>query len=225
MTAAELRAVRREEVAGRWRALRSRLDAITRDWSHDVGVVAVTKGFDGSAIDAACAVGLDVIGENYAQQILAKRDAIERLRPDVHFIGHLQSNKVRQLTDLVTVWGTLDRNSVVDEVAKRCSGARVRLQVNTTGEAQKAGVAPDRLPALLDRANERGLVVEGLMTVGPTDAAPDAARAAFVRLRSLVDELGLEVCSMGMTHDMDVAVEEGSTEIRVGTALFGPRPG
>ena len=123
----ELRAVDPAEVEVRWRDLCTRLEAIPRRWAHDVGVVAVTKGFDGSAIEAACAVGADAIGENYAQQILAKRDPIERLGPEVHFIGHLQSNKVRQLTDLVTVWGTLDRDSVVDEVAKqaRAWGARV----------------------------------------------------------------------------------------------------
>jgi pyridoxal phosphate enzyme (YggS family) len=216
----ELRPVDPGDVARRWHELRERLDALAGDRSPEVGVVAVTKGFDASAIEAACAVGAEVIGENYAQQILAKRDAIERLRPDVHFIGHLQSNKVRQLTDLVTVWGTLDRN----EVAKRCPGARVRLQVNTTGEAQKAGVAPEQLSALLERAGERGLTVEGLMTVGPTGGTPDAARPAFARLRALVDRFGLEVCSMGMTHDLEVAIEEGSTEIRVGTALFGARP-
>lgn len=220
----ELRPVDPDHVARRWHELRARLDALVGDRSSEVAVVAVTKGFDGSAIEAACAVGAEVIGENYAQQILAKRDAIERLRPEVHFIGHLQSNKVRQLTDLVTVWGTLDRNSVVDEVAKRCPGARVRLQVNTTGEAQKAGVAPEQLSALLERAGDRGLTVEGLMTVGPTGGTPDAARPAFARLRALVDRFGLEVCSMGMTHDLEVAIEEGSTEIRVGTALFGARP-
>lgn len=221
---AELRSVDPGEVARRWHDLRRQVDGIERPGGQHVAIVAVTKGFDGSAIAAAQAVGATVIGENYAQQILAKRDTIEQLRPELHFIGHLQSNKVRQLTDLVTVWGTLDRESVVDEVAKRCPGARVRLQVNTTGEEQKAGVAAAAVRRLFDRAGERGLTIEGLMTVGPTDAPAEAARPAFARLRSLVDDLGLEVCSMGMTHDMHVAIEEGSTEIRVGTALFGPRP-
>jgi len=220
----ELAPVELEQVRRRWDDVTARVAACRRPWMHDVAIVAVTKGFDQSAIAAAADVGASAIGENYAQQILAKRDVIEALRPEVHFIGHLQSNKVRQLTGLVTVWASLDRRSVVDEVAKRAPAARVRLQVNTTGEDQKAGVEPDELSGLLHRARERGLEVEGLMTIGPTDAPPEAARPAFARLRALVDEHGLEVCSMGMTHDLEIGLEEGSTEVRVGTALFGPRP-
>ncbi len=205
-------------------ALRASIATIGRRFSHPVRIVAVTKGFDRTAVDAAAAAHCDAIGENYAQEILAKHDALEHSGVPVHFIGHLQSNKIRQLVDLVSIWSTVDRDSLIDELAKRAPGAAIRLQVNTTGEAQKGGCAVDEVGGLIERARERGLRVEGLMTIGPTAASPEAARPGFASLRRLVDEFGLDECSMGMTADLTVAVEEGSTEIRVGTLLFGPRP-
>ena len=205
-------------------ALRDRIESIERPSSHDVRIVAVTKGFDRRAVEAATAAQCTAIGENYAQEILSKREALARSGADVHFIGHLQSNKVRQLVDLVSVWSTVDRASLVDELAKRSPGATIRLQVNLTHEPQKAGCEPERLAGLLDRATDRGLRVEGLMTIGPTGADPEAARPVFAALRRLVDEYRLTECSMGMSADLAVAVEEGATEVRVGTALFGPRP-
>lgn len=205
-------------------ALRDRIARIDRRWIHPVRIVAVTKGFDRRAVDAAAAAHCDAIGENYAQEILAKRDALERSGTDVYFIGHLQSNKIRQLVGLISVWSTIDRGSLIDELTKRAPGAAIRLQVNTTGEAQKGGCTPGEVGELIARAGAGGLRVEGLMTVGPTGAPPEAARPGFRALRRLVDEFDLDECSMGMTADLEVAVEEGSTEIRVGTLLFGPRP-
>lgn len=213
-----------EEVRARLRGLRDRIDGVERPWTHRVGVVGVTKGFGVEAVAAAVAAGCDAIGENYAQELLDKRDAIERLGPEVHFIGRLQRNKVRQLVDIVDVWCSLDRASAVDEVAKRAPGGRVLIQVDTTGDPGKGGCEVADTAALVDRATEQGLIVRGLMTVGPTGGDSEAARPGFRRVRSLVDELGLDECSMGMSGDLVVAVEEGSTEIRVGTALFGPRP-
>ncbi|MGB7877230.1 MAG: YggS family pyridoxal phosphate-dependent enzyme [Ilumatobacteraceae bacterium] len=211
-------------VAQRLEAIRGRIDAVARSFDHDVEVVAVTKGFDDWAIEAAIDAGCRVIGENYAQELLAKRAVVERLGPRVQFIGRLQSNKVRQLVDVVDVWASLDRPSVVDEVAKRAPGARGLIQVDTTGDPAKGGCSVEETAALVERAVSAGLVVDGLMTVGPTGGSPEAARSGFRLVRRLVDELGLTVCSMGMTGDLAVAVEEGSTQVRVGTALFGPRP-
>ena len=211
-------------VHARVRELRGRIDAVERPWNHPVAVVGVTKGFGPEAIDAAVAGGCDAIGENYAQELLDKRRTIERLRPEVHFIGQLQRNKVRQLVGLVDVWCSLDRASVVDEVAKRAPGARVLVQVDTTGDPAKGGCGLDDTASLVARAIEHGLVVEGLMTVGPTGRDIEAARPGFRLVRSLVDHLRLAECSMGMSADLAVAVEEGSTQVRVGTALFGERP-
>ena len=204
--------------------LRERIGHVTRAWDHRVAVVGVTKGFGDDAVAAAVAAGCDAIGENYAQELLDKREAIERLEPEVHFIGRLQRNKVRQLVGIVDVWCSLDRVSVIDEVAKRAPGAHVLIQVDTSGDPGKGGCEVGEVSTMVDRATAGGLTVRGLMTVGPTGADAEAARPGFRQVRSLVDDLGLAVCSMGMSDDLVVAVEEGSTEVRVGTALFGRRP-
>ena len=172
----------------------------------------------------AAAAGCRAVGENYAQELLAKREAIVRSGVEVHFVGRLQSNKVRQLAGVVDLWSSLDRTSVVDEVARRDPGARVLVQVDPARDAGKGGCPLDEVSDLVERARARGLRVDGLMTVGPTGASPEAARPGFRRVRELVDELGLPVCSMGMSGDLHVAVEEGTTQVRVGTGLFGPRP-
>jgi pyridoxal phosphate enzyme (YggS family) len=212
-----------EDVRLRLRGLRDLIDGVERSWTHRVAVVGVTKGFGVDAVTAAVAAGCDAIGENYAQELLDKRAVIERLGPEVHFIGRLQRNKVRQLAGIVDVWCSLDRASAIDEVAKRAPGGRVLIQVDTTGDPGKGGCDVGETAALVDRATERGLIVRGLMTVGPTGGDGEAARPGFRRVRGLVDELGLDECSMGMSGDLVVAVEEGSTEVRIGTALFGPR--
>ena len=212
-----------EEVVIRVAALRERVDVVDRPWTHRVGIVGVTKGFGAEAIDAAVTAGCDAIGENYAQEVLEKRATLERLRPEVQFLGRLQRNKVRQLVGLVDVWCSLDRAAVIDEVAKRSPGARILVQVDTTGDPAKGGCDVDETAALVDRAIGQGLMVDGLMTVGPTGCDSEAARVGFRRVRALVDQLDLVVCSMGMTDDLDVAVQEGSTQVRVGTALFGAR--
>ncbi len=205
-------------------AVRRRIAAVERSSTDPVGLVGVTKGFGAWAIEAAVESGCDAIGESYAQELVAKRDTVERLRPEVHFIGRLQRNKVRQLVGLVDVWCSLDRPSVIDEVAKRAPGARVLVQVDTTGDPAKGGCTVEDVPLYVERARAAGLDVVGLMTVGPTGAPPEHARAGFRLVRHLVDRLGLMVCSMGMSGDLEVAVQEGATEVRLGTALFGERP-
>lgn len=211
-------------VAANVAAVRERIDRIDRPFTHPVEIVAVTKGFDAAAVSAAVAAGCWAIGENYAQELLTKRATVDALGASVHFIGRLQSNKVRLVADVVDVWETLDRPSVVAEVAKRAPGARVMVQVNTTGEADKGGCPPDDVAQLVDLARSAGLVVDGLMTVGPTDRPPAEARPGFELVRALVEQMGLASCSMGMSADLDVAVTAGATHVRLGSVLFGPRP-
>jgi pyridoxal phosphate enzyme (YggS family) len=198
--------------------LRSR---IVRAGGTDVEVVAVTKTFGADAIEAALAAGCRAIGENYAQELLAKRAAAAAA--EVHFIGQLQTNKVRQIAGVVDVYETVDRAKLANEIAKRDPGARVLIQVDTTGELGKGGVPISDLDPLVDHVRSLDLDLIGLMTVGPTEGGPAAAAPGFRQVRAAVDRLGLTVCSMGMTADLDVAVAEGSTQVRVGTALFGPR--
>ncbi|MCU1344518.1 MAG: hypothetical protein JWL70_784 [Acidimicrobiia bacterium] len=188
---------------------------------RDVTVMAVTKGFGADAIAAARGAGLADLGESYAQELLERRSALAGAR--VHFIGRLQSNKVRSMASLVSVWQSVDRAGIAAEVARRAPGAQVMVQVNVSDEATKGGCAPADTVGLVSQCRDLGLAVQGLMAVG-SSAGPDAARAGFALLRSQVDDLGLEQCSMGMSGDLEIAVQEGATMVRIGSALFGPRP-
>jgi PLP dependent protein len=186
-----------------------------------VTIVAVTKGFGRDAIDAARAAGLTEIGENYAQDVVAKRDALVGLH--LHFIGRLQKNKVRAIATVVACWQSVDRLALGEEIARRAPGARVLVQVNVSEESSKGGCPPDDAPDLVARLRALGLEVAGLMTVGRT-GPPSEARPGFAVLRALADRLGLVERSMGMSDDLDIAVAEGATIVRVGSALFGARP-
>jgi pyridoxal phosphate enzyme (YggS family) len=212
--------IERAAVAERLVAVRERVAAAGGD---GVRVVAVTKGFPVEAIAAARDAGADAIGENYAQELLAKLAQLTGARPELHFIGRLQSRKVRPLAGVVDLWQSIDRPSLVDELARRRPGAHLLVQVNVSDEPSKGGCDPRDVAALVAQARAAGLQVDGLMAVGRT-GPPAEARSGFARLRRMVDELGLHECSMGMTDDLDVAVAEGATMVRVGSALFGERP-
>jgi pyridoxal phosphate enzyme (YggS family) len=187
-----------------------------------VSLVAVTKSFGIDALRAATDAGCDGVGENYAQELLEKL-TIGLPSIDVHFIGALQSNKVRLLAGHIALWQSVDRDSVVDELGRRAPGTSILIQVDTTQESSKGGVPPARLDALRLRAESRGLVVKGLMTIGPTDGTQQECEKSFAVLRHLVDEQGLSVCSMGMSSDYPIAVACGSSMVRVGSGLFGDR--
>jgi pyridoxal phosphate enzyme (YggS family) len=186
-----------------------------------VGVLAVTKGVPPEAVAEALAAGCRTIGENYAQELVAKRDVLATA--EVHFIGQLQTNKVRQVAGLVSVYETVDRPRLAAEIARRAPGAAVLIQVDTSDEPGKGGCPPGELDALADTVGGLGLDLRGLMTVGPTSGGPEASRPGFRLVRAAVDRLGLTVCSMGMSDDLDVAVAEGTTQVRIGTAIFGVR--
>lgn len=188
-----------------------------------VEVLAVTKGHPVAVVEAAANVGLRAVGENYAQELVAKFGG-RSFDLAVHFIGQLQTNKVRQIVDLVDVYETLDRPALTIELAKRAPGAHVLVQVNTTGETTKGGCVPGETESLVTQAASAGLAVDGLMTVGPTVGGPEAARSGFRLVRGLCDKLRLATCSMGMSDDFVVAVQEGSTRVRLGSVLFGMRP-
>lgn len=189
---------------------------------EEVRIVAVTKGFAAEAVTAAVAAGLVDCGENFAQSLLGKAPAAP---PEVrwHFLGPVQRNKVKGLAPLVHLWHGIDRLAAGEAVARRAPGAAVLVQVNLTGDPARPGSAWAEAAALVDGLRSLGLDVLGLMGV----AAPDRveARAQFRRLAALAGDLGLAELSMGMSGDLEVAVEEGATLVRVGTALFGARPG
>lgn len=189
----------------------------------DVTVVAVTKGFGVDAVVAALASGLVDVGENYAQELLGKVADLPPGELRWHFLGRLQRNKVKALAPHVHLWQSVDRLELGVEIARRAPGAGVLVQVNLSGQPQKGGCAWGELDALVAGLAEAGLRVRGLMGVGP-EGAPEDARPGFRRLVEAAERLGLPERSIGMTADLEVAVQEGSTMVRVGRDLFGPRP-
>ena len=206
-------------------------DRITRAGGIGVGIVAVTKTFGIDAWSDAKFAGCEAVGENYAQELIAKSQQVDPAkRLPVHFIGQLQTNKIKSLFDIVDVWQSVDRASVVTELVKRqmartsAGRCEILVQVNTTSEMDKGGCDPTEVETLVEQARKGGLDVTGLMTVGPTDMDSGKTRAAFRLLKQMASDLGVEQLSMGMTADVEIAVEEGSTLVRVGTALFGQRP-
>ena len=215
-------------VAARAATVRDRI--ASAGGGSDVQLLAVTKGFGVDAVAAAWSAGLVEVGENYAQELLDKvvelgAGPIDGHRVEVawHFIGRLQRNKVRHLAAVVALWQTVDRAELAAEIAKRAPGAAVLVQLNLSGEAQKAGCPPTEAPTLVARAVELGLDVRGLMGVAPA-GPPEQARPGFRQLVELADRLDLPVRSIGMSADLEVAVQEGSTMVRVGRDLFGERP-
>lgn len=208
-------------VAERYGRIVERIETLAA--GRAVRVVAVTKGFGADAVRAALGCGLHEVGENYAQELLAKAVELPGAQIRWHFLGRLQRNKVRRLAPVVAVWESVDRVELVDEIARRCPGATVHIQANLSGEPQKGGADLDAVPDLVERARGAGLDVVGLMGVGPA-GEPEAARPAFRALVALADDLEIPVRSIGMSNDLDVALEEGATEVRLGTALFGSRP-
>jgi len=219
--------VRPEDVAGRLGAVRERVaDAAGRAAGRAgrpasaVRLVVVTKGVPPPVMQAAFDAGATEFGENRAQELLAKAPEL-RGRPTWHFIGRLQRNKVPGLAPLVDLWQSVDRLELGRAIAGRAPGAAVLAEVNVADDPAKAGVAPDEAPALVDGLRSVGLAVDGLMTVPAAGRDP---RPAFAALAALADRLGLPEVSMGMSDDFEVAVEEGATIVRVGRAIFGPRP-
>lgn len=210
-----------EEVGPRLEAVRARIAAAGGDLDR-VRIVAVTKGQPPEAAATALALGLLDLGESYAQELVPKAAALAGRGARWHFVGRLQRNKVRLVAPHVHLWQSVDRLPLAAEVARRAPGARVLVQVNASGVEHQGGCPPAEVPTLVDRCRDLGLAVEGLMAIGPqgTDAE---VRAAFRRVRELADRLDLPERSMGMSGDLEQAVAEGATIVRIGTALFGPR--
>lgn len=214
-----------ERVAQAAAAIRARVRAAGGD-PDQVTLLAVTKGQPLAAVEAALAVGLVDIGESYAQELVAKADVLAEAGsgpvPRWHFIGHLQRNKVRHIAPFVHLWQSVDRLSLAAEIAQRAPGAAVLVQVNVSGAEQQGGCPPERVAAIVEGCADLGLEVRGLMAIG-VQGTDDEVRAGFRIVRGLADQLALPERSMGMSADLEAAVAEGATMIRVGTALFGPR--
>ncbi len=190
----------------------------------DVRLIAVTKVFPASAIRDAYELGVRDFGENYVQEFEGKAPSIADLKDArIHLIGHLQSNKSRRAAELFQVIQTVDSA----KLARRLDEAghlEVMIEVKLSDEPSKWGAAPDDVPAIVEACRAApNLQLLGLMTVPPWSEEAELSRPYFARLRKLAAAHGLPQLSMGMSNDMEIAIEEGATCVRVGTALFGRR--
>lgn len=198
---------------------------------QDITLVAVSKTMPASDVREAYAAGHRIFGENYAQEIAEKAELLHDLADlQFHFIGRLQRNKVRDVAPTGALIETVDSLRLADEIAKHGTfGGKPRpvfIQVNVAKEAQKSGCLPEELKALVAHVRAiKSLSLRGLMTIPPHDESPEASRPHFRALRLLAHEhVGADAClSMGMSADLEVAIEEGATHVRVGTAIFGAR--
>jgi pyridoxal phosphate enzyme (YggS family) len=213
--------------------VRDRIERACARAARDPGsvqLVAVSKGHPDAAIRAAYAAGLRVFGENYAQELERKASALTDLQEiKWRFIGHLQRNKIKLVERARATVDTVDSSRLAEAISARAvaggNEVEVLLEVNVGGEAQKSGCAPADLAALVEAVRALpGIRLRGLMTIAPHFENPEDTRPCFAVLRELGKAHGLPELSMGMTADLEQAVEEGATMVRIGTAIFGPRP-
>ena len=216
-----------DTIAARWAVVRARVDAACLRAGRapsEVTVVAVSKRHPASAIREAIAAGVRDLGENYVQELVAKRAEVPTA-DDVrwHFIGRLQRNKARQIAGQVALVHAVDSVELAVELGKRASGGvqPILLAVNAAGEATKGGAAVAEVAGLAAAvAGVTGVRLDGLMTMPPPDQDPRPVFETVARLRA---ELGLPVLSMGMSDDFEAAIACGATHVRIGTAIFGRR--
>jgi len=191
-----------------------------------ITLIAVTKKFGPEVIGEAYSLGLRVFGENYVQEFAEKLPAVQSLADaQFHLIGHLQSNKARLAAELFRVVETVDSEKLARRLNEVGKPVEVMIEVKLSEEGSKAGAAAEDLPGLIAAIRAcPNLDLTGLMTMPPWNPDPETTRPYFRRLAELARAHELPKLSMGMSHDLEAAIEEGATHIRVGTALFGPRP-
>lgn len=202
----------------------------------EITLLAVSKTFPAERVAEVVHNGVTDIGENYVQELLRKKTSLNDDRIRWHFIGHLQSNKVKQIIDWIYLIHAVDTESLAVEVDRRAKAAHrtvdILLEVNTTGEQSKYGLQPERTVAFVRQLGPLGNIrICGLMTIGPFLPDPEGSRPMFRQLRELRDEISrlhqpnvsMKHLSMGMTGDFEIAIDEGATILRIGTAIFGSR--
>jgi len=227
------------DVEANYQSILARISVAAAESGRDargVRLLAASKSQSIDAIRVALAAGVVLIGENYVQEATEKRNQLAEAKAEWHMIGHLQRNKAKLAVQLFDVIESLDNLALARELdkeaGKRNKIARAFIEVNLAGEESKTGIAKGEVARLLEQISNLAQVrVEGLMTVPPFREDLEAVRSYFRELRELRDSLNslnlpnvqLNELSMGMSHDFTVAIEEGATIVRVGTALFGPR--
>ena len=223
-----------ENLAEVWERICQAIQKSGRD-PDSVHLVAVSKQVGMAQIKEARIAGAVIFGENKIQDAVPKVDQMGSEGISWHFIGHLQKNKVKFLGEHFDLIHSVDSLELAEKIAAQCQTENrvqsVLLQVNVSGETAKFGMEPGELEKqMVAFSRLKGIRVEGLMTIPPYHPNPENSRKHFSRLRGFRDQcekqnrLSLHKLSMGMTNDFEVAVEEGATLVRVGTAIFGPRP-
>jgi hypothetical protein len=203
---------------------------------EEVTLVAVTKTFGSDMMKEAVDAGQIDFGENYVQELNEKREDLRNLNVRWHFIGHLQTNKVKYIAEYVHLIQTVDNVRIAEEIQKRAQMHSriidILVEVHTTSEATKAGVTPEKTLDLVKQiASFKNVRMQGLMTMGPFSDDPNDSRPSFqqlVHVQKRIEQEGIpgvsaKQLSMGMTHDFEVGIEEGATIVRLGTAIFGKR--
>lgn len=222
----------RDEIASRIRAVEARIEQACERVGRDpatVELVAVSKKQPEERIRAAYEAGLRVFAENYAQDLARRAEALSDLSEiRWRFVGHLQRNKIKLVQSAGASVDTVDSIRLAQALSARAEQAGIPiellLQVNVGRERQKSGCSPEDLPGLVAAVRAlAGLQLKGLMTVAPHFDDPERARPVFARLAELARAQNLSTLSMGMSHDLEAAIAEGATMVRVGTALFGER--
>ena len=204
--------------------------------SDEVILLAATKMNSAERINAAIEAGVKVIGENRVQELLEKYDSINKERVSIHFIGHLQTNKVKYIIDKVDLIQSLDSVSLAKEIDRQAKKHNkimdVLVEVNICAEESKSGVLPENLESFLGEvSNFPNIRVLGLMAIPPIMSDVDTQREIFRKIMKIyvdishkkLDNINMQILSMGMSDDYEIAVEEGSTMVRVGSSLFGKR--
>jgi PLP dependent protein len=190
-----------------------------------IQLIAVTKTVPPARVREAVEAGIRHIGENRLQEALPKREALRNLTVTWHFIGHLQTNKVKKVVENFDWVQCVDRPELAEKLNQAAmKPLPVLIEVNLGGEVSKSGINPDGLEGFVQRFEKyERLRLRGLMTIPPFLENPEEVRPYFQKLRELAQHFGLHDLSMGMSHDFEVAVEEGATMVRIGTSLFGER--
>ena len=207
-----------EEIKERLQEINKIIDAKAQ---NPVTLIGVTKGFTHEEVNIASELGIKNFGENYAQDLLTKNPLVD---PEIswHYIGQLQSNKIRKISHLVDVWHSVTSLKLAREIHKRNDQAQILLQVSLMGPSNSKGFEVEQLPQLISELRDMNIDISGLMTMGvPGDMV--ATRVVFKELRKLADTFELPECSMGMSDDFEIALESGASMIRVGSAIFGNR--
>ena len=202
----------------------------------EVRLLLATKTVDSERIKFALNQGETLVGENKVQELQQKCEAIAVCNPEVHFIGHLQTNKIKDVIKWASCIETIDRIALAKKLHERLSSKNktidVYIQVNTSYEESKFGVSPEKALELITQVSQLETIhIKGLMTIGLFSSEPEKVRQCFRLLKTIQTEamglnlpdVSLQELSMGMSGDLEIAIEEGATIVRIGTAIFGPR--